>query len=158
MLVVSSANFWPTVPAKRRVIRAEAAHFNGLENIGLFAAAVTAGNFAGLDNQLLNYLSAGYLASRIVYNIVYIHGDTTQLAMARTGLVLYISWAMEPMVSDYSQYLYDRNYHNHEPFCDEWQRDAERHNPQSYSIVFYTSNDNDGPHQGHNFAIKSFWF
>lgn len=109
------------------------------ENIGLLAAAVTAGNFAGLDKQLLNYLSAGYLASRIVYNIVYIHGDATQLEMATTGFVLYISWALEPMVSDYFQYLYDRNRHNHEPFCDEWQRDAERHNPQSYSIVFHTS-------------------
>lgn len=74
-----------------------------------------------------------------MYNIVYIHGDTTQLAMARTGFVLYISWALEPMVSDYSQYLHDRNHHNHEPFCDERQRDAERRNPQSYSIVFCTS-------------------
>src|SRR5947209_1445718 len=108
------------MPAKRKVIRAEAAHFNGLENVSLFAAAVTAGNIAGLDNQLLNYLSAGYLASRAVYNTVYIHGDTAQLAMARTGFVLYISWVLEAMVSDCSQYLYDRNHHDHEPFCDEW--------------------------------------
>ena len=33
-----------------------------------------------------------------MYNTVYIHGDTAQLAMARTGFVLYISWALEPMV------------------------------------------------------------
>jgi hypothetical protein len=61
-----------------------------------------------------------------VYNTVYIHGGTAQLAMARVGFVLYTSSALEPMVSDYSQYLYDKNHHNHEPFCDEWQQDAER--------------------------------
>ena len=74
-----------TFPAKNKVIRSEAAHFNGFENLGLFAAAVTAGNIAGLDNSMLNYLSVGYLASRIAYNYIYIHNDTALMAKARTG-------------------------------------------------------------------------
>jgi len=41
---------------------------------------VTAGNVAGPDNERLNYLSAGYLASRIVYNIIYTNNDAALVA------------------------------------------------------------------------------
>jgi uncharacterized MAPEG superfamily protein len=57
-------------------VRAEGAQQNGFENIGLFAAAVVIGNVAKLDNWTLNALSAGYLASRVVYNALYITGTT----------------------------------------------------------------------------------
>ncbi|MCJ1352968.1 MAG: hypothetical protein MMC33_002952 [Icmadophila ericetorum] len=71
------------------IIRAEGAQQNGFENIGLFAAAVTAANLAGgLDNQTLNLLSGGYLLSRIVYNFVYINNDSLGLANTRTGVFL----------------------------------------------------------------------
>ena len=49
---------------------------NGQENIGLFAAAVVAGNAAGLEPKLLNTLSLGYFVSRAAYNVIYIWQDT----------------------------------------------------------------------------------
>ena len=55
-----------------RLLRAEAAMDNGLDNIGLFAAAIVAGNSAGLSPRVLNALSVGYLGSRVIYNYVYI--------------------------------------------------------------------------------------
>lgn len=59
---------------KQTIIRAEAAQNNGWENIGLFAAAVVAGNVAHVDSWWLNTLSFGYLGSRVVYNLLYIGG------------------------------------------------------------------------------------
>lgn len=60
---------------KNRILRAQAAHTNGMENVGLYAAAVVAGNAAGVDSWWLNGLSIGYLVSRFVYNHIYIYND-----------------------------------------------------------------------------------
>jgi hypothetical protein len=49
---------------------------NGFENVGLFAAAVVAGNIANLDNSTLNFWSGGYLVSRVVYTYVYINNTS----------------------------------------------------------------------------------
>lgn len=79
-----------SLPAETRdrIIRAEGAQQNGFENIGLYAAAVVAGNIAGLDNRTLNLLSGGYVASRILYNVIYINNSTETAANARTGVFL----------------------------------------------------------------------
>lgn len=69
---------------KDRILRADAAQQNGFENLGLFAAAVIAGNVAGVDNYWLNMLSIGYVSSRIVYNWVYINNTTQGLAGIRS--------------------------------------------------------------------------
>lgn len=69
---------------KGRIIRAECAQQNGYENIGFFAAAVVAGNLAGLDTTWLNTLSVGYVISRILYNLIYINNTTASLASMRT--------------------------------------------------------------------------
>ncbi|KAF2771855.1 hypothetical protein EJ03DRAFT_288732 [Teratosphaeria nubilosa] len=69
---------------KATIIRAEGAQQNGFENLGLFAAAVVIGNVAKLDNWTLNALSAGYLASRAVYNLCYINNTTDAVANARS--------------------------------------------------------------------------
>ena len=58
-----------------RIIRAEAAQANGFENFGLFAAAVVAGNMAGLEVGTMNGLTIAYLVSRVVYNHIYIFND-----------------------------------------------------------------------------------
>ncbi|MCJ1259051.1 hypothetical protein MMC24_006886 [Lignoscripta atroalba] len=71
---------------KDRIVRAEAAQQNGVENVALFAAAVLAGNMARLDNWWLNTLSGGYLASRMVYIFVYVNNTSEGLAAARTGV------------------------------------------------------------------------
>lgn len=69
-----------------KIVRAEAAQANGLENVGYFAAAVVAGNMAGLSKSLLNCLSVGYLVSRGLYSWLYVVGDTKKTALARTGV------------------------------------------------------------------------
>lgn len=71
---------------KGRIIRAEGAQQNGFENVGLFAAAVVAGNVAGLAPGTLNVLCGAYLFSRAVYNLVYINGDTAAMAATRTAI------------------------------------------------------------------------
>ncbi|KAE9972049.1 hypothetical protein EG327_009607 [Venturia inaequalis] len=43
---------------KDTIVRAEGAQQNGFENIGLFAAAVVAGNYARLENETLNWLTS----------------------------------------------------------------------------------------------------
>ncbi|KAL9069061.1 MAG: hypothetical protein Q9157_006290 [Trypethelium eluteriae] len=54
---------------KNAIIRAESAHTNGMENLGFFATAVVAANTAGVDTGLLNTLSWGYVASRLILDI-----------------------------------------------------------------------------------------
>ncbi|TID13833.1 hypothetical protein E2P81_ATG01763 [Venturia nashicola] len=73
---------------KDAIIRAEGAQQNGFENLGLFAAAVLAGNYAKLDNSTLNWLSLGYLGSRVVYNLLYVNNTSDTTANARTGAFL----------------------------------------------------------------------
>jgi uncharacterized MAPEG superfamily protein len=73
---------------KGRIIRAESAQQNAFENIGLFAAAVVAGNMASLENRMLNLLSVGYVASRLIYTYIYINNTTGPLAATRTAVFL----------------------------------------------------------------------
>ena len=69
---------------KAKIVRAEGAQQNGFENLGLFAAAVVIGNVAKLDNSTLNMLAFGYLASRVVFNGLYIYGTTDMLSNFRS--------------------------------------------------------------------------
>ncbi|KZP01986.1 hypothetical protein FIBSPDRAFT_653964, partial [Athelia psychrophila] len=55
-----------------QILRAKAAEANGFENLPVFVGAVLAANFSGVPVETLNTLSAAYLASRVIYNIVYI--------------------------------------------------------------------------------------
>lgn len=71
---------------KQKIVRAEGAQQNGFENLALFAAAVVIGNVAKLDNWTLNALSYGYLASRAIYNMLYITG-TSDAAGKLTGAI-----------------------------------------------------------------------
>jgi uncharacterized MAPEG superfamily protein len=66
---------------KDKIIRAEGAQQNGFENVGLFAAAVVAGNVAGVSNSTLNYLTSGYLASRAIYVWIYINNQSDSSGM-----------------------------------------------------------------------------
>ncbi|KAH8820650.1 hypothetical protein F5884DRAFT_849903 [Xylogone sp. PMI_703] len=69
---------------KERILRHEAAHANNMENLGFFATAVLAGNFAGLPDETLNALSIGYLVSRAIYNIIYPNCTTQAMSGLRT--------------------------------------------------------------------------
>lgn len=74
---------------KSKIIRAEGAQSNGFENIGIFAAAVVAGNVANVDNWWLNTLSMGYLASRVVYNLIYLNNESERAGHTRS--VVFVS-------------------------------------------------------------------
>ena len=54
------------------ICRAEAATANGLESIGVFAAAVVAANGAGVPVAQLNALTVGYVVPRLAYGLVYV--------------------------------------------------------------------------------------
>jgi uncharacterized MAPEG superfamily protein len=88
--LVQTINSQPNLDAdtKGRIARAQMAQQNGFENIGLFAAAVVAGNMAQLDVRLMNLLSVGYVVSRAVYNLIYINNTSAALATTRTGVFL----------------------------------------------------------------------
>ncbi|KUI62646.1 hypothetical protein VP1G_09761 [Cytospora mali] len=55
-----------------RIQRGEAAMTNGFESLGAYAGGVAAAAAAGVPAKTLNYLSAAYLASRLVYNAIYV--------------------------------------------------------------------------------------
>ena len=81
---------------KGQIMRCEAAMNNGHENIGMFAAAVVAGNAAGLDQRLLNTLSLGYVLSRVAFNIVYVWQDINNIKTLRpvvffAGVAMYMT-------------------------------------------------------------------
>nr|GFD58146.1 hypothetical protein [Tanacetum cinerariifolium] len=61
-----------TSQLRGRLLRAEACSANGFEALPLYAAAVTAGNAAGLSALTMNMLSIGWLLSRAIYTYVYI--------------------------------------------------------------------------------------
>ncbi|KAI0534542.1 hypothetical protein GGR58DRAFT_51811 [Xylaria digitata] len=68
-----------------RILRAEAASANGMEGLPVFAAAIVAGNSAGLSTTTLNSLSIAYILSRVVYNYIYIFlGGNRKVAGLRT--------------------------------------------------------------------------
>ncbi|KAH8909908.1 hypothetical protein BR93DRAFT_935600 [Coniochaeta sp. PMI_546] len=57
---------------RQRIFRAEAATANGLETVGLYAAAVVAANVAQVEPDTVNKLTLAYLVSRAVYNYIYV--------------------------------------------------------------------------------------
>ncbi|TKA64645.1 hypothetical protein B0A55_09348 [Friedmanniomyces simplex] len=60
---------------KGRILRAGAAVDNSYENLGIFAAAVTAGNMAGVGVGRMKAMSIGYVVVRVAYNHIYIFQD-----------------------------------------------------------------------------------
>jgi uncharacterized MAPEG superfamily protein len=73
---------------KDRFTRIKGAQQNGFENLGFFAAAVVAGNLAGLSSSTLNGLSAGYVVSRVVYTAVYMNNTNPKFSDLRSLLWL----------------------------------------------------------------------
>jgi uncharacterized MAPEG superfamily protein len=64
-----------TPAVQERIKRAESAQLNGFENLAFFASSVVAGNAAGLDTSTLNSVAWAYIATRIIYNHVFINND-----------------------------------------------------------------------------------
>lgn len=81
---------------RERIIRAECASLNGLENLGFFAAAVALGNGVvavgrggeWLDVGVLNRMAVAYVGSRAMYNVIFIRNDTNRFIFVRTGVFM----------------------------------------------------------------------
>lgn len=73
-----------------RYERAVSAHRNGLENLPLFAAAVLAATWVGVD---VSGSAWTYVGLRLVYNLIYINVSTVRASFARTGL-----WALNTLL------------------------------------------------------------
>ena len=71
-------------PTYEKYSKAKAAHVNGHENFPLFAAAMLAGNFAGLDPRSLNLVAASLLTMRVVYSISYVVAKTRAQSFIRS--------------------------------------------------------------------------
>ncbi|KAG0304896.1 hypothetical protein BGZ98_004861 [Dissophora globulifera] len=66
--------------------RAEGAHNNGIETLPIFYGAVLAALHAGVAKDTVSFYAGFFLASRALYNIVYIFNTSRILAFARTGI------------------------------------------------------------------------
>ncbi|KAF2094617.1 hypothetical protein NA57DRAFT_60642 [Rhizodiscina lignyota] len=66
--------------------RAEAAHYNGMENLPLFAAAVILGNLAGLEKSAMDRFVGAFLALRAAYFVQYISNSKKEYTWIRTVL------------------------------------------------------------------------
>ena len=82
---------------KNRILRCEAATANGFEQLPLFIGAVLAANQAAVPASTLNLLAGGWLASRVVYNVIYVYlQDNRKFAPLRsimfmTGFVCWVT-------------------------------------------------------------------
>ncbi|MBT8144164.1 MAG: MAPEG family protein [Gammaproteobacteria bacterium] len=54
--------------------RLKAAHYNGVENLVLFATAIIVAHITGAANETTGLLALIYLVARVVYSIVYALG------------------------------------------------------------------------------------
>ncbi|KAI1335155.1 hypothetical protein F5Y15DRAFT_420194 [Xylariaceae sp. FL0016] len=80
---------------KNRILRGEAASANATETISFFVAGVVAANYGGVPVGTTNLLCATYLASRTLYNVVYVWlQDNRKLAPLRSVMfnIGVISW------------------------------------------------------------------
>ncbi|GAA5989783.1 hypothetical protein JCM10908_002319 [Rhodotorula pacifica] len=68
----------------RELVRTEAAQNNIFENLGLYAAAIVAGNVARLSTSHMNKIALGYLVSRLIYVILYIRTDQVKATPLRS--------------------------------------------------------------------------
>ncbi|CAG8500123.1 4849_t:CDS:2 [Paraglomus occultum] len=88
---VDKAEKMMTQAAFRKAKRCEAAHQNGLESFSIFAGAVIAANYANVSNVTLNIASWSYVLCRMIYNYVYINGESQAVGNLRS-LIWFISF------------------------------------------------------------------
>ncbi|EIN09665.1 hypothetical protein PUNSTDRAFT_65822 [Punctularia strigosozonata HHB-11173 SS5] len=86
----------PTVFA--RADRMFSAHANGNEIFPLWAAAVLAGNLAGLDHETLNIYALTFIGLRLLYNTIYISDSLNRIAGGGLRTIVWIASVVTPLV------------------------------------------------------------
>ncbi|KAG9254519.1 uncharacterized protein F5Z01DRAFT_655485 [Emericellopsis atlantica] len=77
-----------------RLLRAEGCAANWLEALPVFAAAVTAGNSAGVSPLIMNCLSIGWLISRLLYTYVYVIWQANEVLGPNEAPTRFKVWAV----------------------------------------------------------------
>ncbi|EIN08264.1 hypothetical protein PUNSTDRAFT_143904 [Punctularia strigosozonata HHB-11173 SS5] len=85
----------PTVFA--RADRMYSAHVNGNEIFPLWAAAVLAGNYAGLSPETLNTFALAFIGSRVLYNTIYISDSLNRIAGGRLRSLVWMISVVTPL-------------------------------------------------------------
>ncbi|SGY48834.1 BQ5605_C001g00701 [Microbotryum silenes-dioicae] len=67
-------------------IAASAAHTNGLENLSLFVGAILSANWASVSTEKLNQIAVLYVVLRLIYNPVYIFGNSKIVSLLRSTI------------------------------------------------------------------------
>ncbi|KAH9481050.1 hypothetical protein JR316_0005569 [Psilocybe cubensis] len=92
-----------TASNSQTLAQMEGAHLNGNENMPIWFAAIIVGSIAGLDNRYLNMMSLTYflvlgadegltrysVATRLVYNTIYIHFNGIGKGWVRTAVFFF---------------------------------------------------------------------
>lgn len=83
-----SATLQKSVPTEvlARYERAEAAHRNGLENLPFFGLAVLCAEWAGVPETTVGVSAWAFVASRLVYNALYLNTTDLKKSFARSGV------------------------------------------------------------------------
>ncbi|KAF8952218.1 hypothetical protein CPC16_009902 [Podila verticillata] len=66
--------------------RAEGAHNNGIETLPVFYGAVLAALYTGVPKDTVNFYAGLFVATRALFNVVYIFNTNQGTALIRTGL------------------------------------------------------------------------
>ncbi|KAG0345850.1 hypothetical protein BG004_002941 [Podila humilis] len=66
--------------------RAEGAHNNGMETLPLFYGAILAALHTGVAKDTINFYAGAFLATRALFNIIYIFNTNNGVALVRTGV------------------------------------------------------------------------
>ncbi|KDE07559.1 hypothetical protein, variant 1 [Microbotryum lychnidis-dioicae p1A1 Lamole] len=66
--------------------RASAAHTNGLENLSLFVGAILSANWDSVSTEKLNQIAVLYVVLRLIYNPVYIFGNSKIVSLLRSTI------------------------------------------------------------------------
>ncbi|KAF8521333.1 hypothetical protein JB92DRAFT_2807739 [Gautieria morchelliformis] len=68
-----------------RIVRLGGAHENGTEIFPVWASAVLAANYAGIEQRTLNIVSGAFIGLRLLYNYIYINQASASASLLRTA-------------------------------------------------------------------------
>ncbi len=93
---ISTAKAIDESPAGKYISRCQAAHDNGFESFPFFAAAVVLARLTGVDKGTMDVAATLHIVSRILYNYLYITGESGIKARCRS-----LVWAVSLGTSFY---------------------------------------------------------
>ncbi|KAJ1021984.1 hypothetical protein NDA18_005221 [Ustilago nuda] len=82
--VVKLAQKPKPTPLELLILRGQACQANSFENVPLFLAALVWANYTRLEVETINSFILGYLASRVLYTVLYLKTSTYWNSFART--------------------------------------------------------------------------